>query len=240
MPQGGRRGGCPGEAPVAALVGTAPRYTTCSHSTPTYSSATPRCCPAVTVSRRRSRPWSPPGPWPGIGTELLTAALAVGGADTRAWAHGDLPAARALAARLACLRRELPQLRRGLEELPAPPSHDDIELRTYAGPADDAGDPAREQRCFRLAPRAGWVDRRTDRRADRRGLVRPPPGCSWPSIAVSVAPTMRSPRVPLDQDPRRAVGGVYIVGVDPAAQGVASAASSPSPGCTTSRSGSPR
>ena len=168
----GRPTGAAWVSPGSRLGRHSPRYTTCSHSTPTYSSATPQ--PGRDGEPSTVRPWSPTGPWPRIGTEVAHHQHWPSGADTRALGAGDLPAARALAARLGLVpRRELLQLHRGLEELPALPSHDDIELRTYAGPADDAEDPAREQRCFRLAPRAGWVDRRTDRRADRRGLVRP-------------------------------------------------------------------
>lgn len=163
---------------------------------------------------------APPARGRGIGTELLTAALAVGGADTRAWAHGDLPAARALAARLGLVpRRELLQLRRGLEELPALPSHDDIELRTYAGPADDAEILRVNNAAFDWHPeQGGWT---AEQIVERTGADWFDPAGLFLAFDRSVggADDAKLLGFHWTKIHDEQLGEVYIVGVDPAAQG---------------------
>ena len=83
----------------------------------------------------------PPRRGHGLGRELVDRALTEGGDGTRVWAHGDLPAAQAVARRLGLTGvRELLQLRRSLEQddLPALEVPDSVLLRTYGGPQDDA------------------------------------------------------------------------------------------------------
>ncbi len=156
----------------------------------------------------------------GVGTELVTRALEVGGTDARIWAHGDLPAARALASRLGLRpRRELLQLRRGLgpdDPLPVLPSRSDIELRTYSGSADDADILRVNNAAFDWHPeQGGWtlkeiIDRTTSEWFDPAGLF-----LAWDCTGADAAllgfhwTKVHGPDL----------GEVYIVGVDPAAQG---------------------
>lgn len=161
----------------------------------------------------------------GHGRELLEKAFdvareMVAEPAPRVWAHGDLPAAVATAAALGLTRRrELLQLRRPVggaaDALPPLEVGDDIVLRTYAGAADDAEILRVNNAAFDWHPeQGGWTaDQISDRvhsawfdaaglflafdAADRKQLL----GFHW---------TKRH-----DAD----LGEVYIVGVDPAAQG---------------------
>lgn len=169
----------------------------------------------------------------GHGRALLTAAFTAarehaGAASTsdavRAWAHGDLPAAQALAASLGLQRRrELLQLRRtgGADGLPALDVPADLELRTYAGPSDDAEILRVNNAAFAWHPeQGGWASEQITERVasdwfDPAGLF----------LAYDAAAGAgESDRRPLlgfhwtkTQGP--GLGEVYVVGVDPAAQG---------------------
>ncbi|QIS08576.1 mycothiol synthase [Nocardia arthritidis] len=157
----------------------------------------------------------------GIGAELVSAALAEGGAGARVWAHGDLPAARAVAARLGLGKaRELWQMRRPLatSELPELTVPDGIVLRTYAGPADDAEILRVNNAAFAWHPeQGGWsesdiADRRAEPWFDAAGLF---------LAAAADAPQrllgFHWTKVHFEENPP--VGEVYVVGIDPAAQG---------------------
>ncbi len=147
----------------------------------------------------------------GIGARLVDTGMRAGDAATRIWAHGDLPAARATAAALG-LRpvRELLQMRRPLADLPAlSPRH---EARTYAGPSDDQELLRVNNAAFSWHPeQGGWTEaeiaeRRAEPWFDPRGLFLVFEGARllgfhWTKV--------HGP----------ALGEVYVVGVDPAAQG---------------------
>lgn len=156
----------------------------------------------------------------GIGAELVGAALAEGGEGARVWAHGDLPAAKALAARLGlATARELWQMRRSLAtpQLPELTVPDGVELRTYAGPADDAELLRVNNAAFAWHPeQGGWTERdiaarRAESWFDPAGLflafdISDPGhllGFHWTKAHPDAAPA----------------GEVYVVGIDPAAQG---------------------
>ncbi|MFC4603537.1 mycothiol synthase [Rhodococcus kronopolitis] len=158
----------------------------------------------------------------GIGRALVAAALAAGGDGTRVWAHGDLPAARAVASRLG-LRpaRELLQLRRALDapELPDVPTPDGVVLRTYAGSADDAELLRVNAAAFDWHPEQGaWTQSEIDERVaepwfDPAGLFIAADagtgamlGFHWTKVHPASA-----------DGP--AIGEVYVVAIDPAAQG---------------------
>ncbi|MEV0357037.1 mycothiol synthase [Nocardia sp. NPDC050697] len=162
----------------------------------------------------------------GIGSALVTQVLAAGGAGARVWAHGDLPAAKAVAGRLGLrTARELWQMRRPLAtpELPELVVPDGIVLRTYRGPAGDAtADDAELLRVNNAAfdwhpEQGGWTERDiATRRAagwfDPDGLF----------VAADAADPERLlgfhwTKVHSDEEPP--VGEVYVVGIDPAAQG---------------------
>ncbi|MCG5431280.1 mycothiol synthase [Mycobacterium sp. MYCO198283] len=159
----------------------------------------------------------------GTGTALLRAALARGGPGTRAWAHGTLPAARGLAAALDLVAvRELLQMRRPLSELPPVDEPAGVMLRTYRGPEDDAELLRVNNAAFAWHPeQGGWTDADLDERRgepwfdpdglflafdrDTGALL----GFHWTKVHTVPRGDVRGP----------ALGEVYVVGVDPAAQG---------------------
>ncbi|MEU1955928.1 mycothiol synthase [Nocardia rhamnosiphila] len=157
----------------------------------------------------------------GIGGDLVAAVLAGGGPEARIWAHGKLPAAEAVARRLGLsAARELWQMRRPLatSELPAVEVSDGLVVRTYRGPADDAELLRVNNAAFDWHPeQGGWSVRELEeRRAE-----------SWFDPAgLFLAFDAQEPRrllgfhwtkVHRDEDPP--AGEVYVVGIDPAAQG---------------------
>ncbi|MFD4356160.1 mycothiol synthase [Nocardia sp. NPDC058518] len=156
----------------------------------------------------------------GIGADLVRAALAEGGAGARVWAHGDLPAAKALASGLGLsTARELWQMRRSLAtpELPELELPDDLILRTYAGPVDDLEILRVNNAAFAWHPeQGGWTER--DIAARRAESWFEPAGlflafdAADPSRLLGFHWTKQHP----DAAP---AGEVYVVGVDPSAQG---------------------
>lgn len=157
----------------------------------------------------------------GTGAELVHAALAEGGPGARIWAHGDLPAAKSVAARLdLTVARELWQMRRGLAtpELPELEVPEGLVLRTYAGPADTAELLRVNNAAFDWHPeQGGWTEReiearRTESWFDPAGLF---------IVAEAAAPErilgFHWTKVHTETEPP--LGEVYVVGIDPAAQG---------------------
>src|SRR5690606_1587579 len=165
----------------------------------------------------------PPWRGHGLGRELVDRALTEGGDGTRVWAHGDLPAAQAVARRLGLTGvRELLQLRRSLEQddLPALEVPDSVLLRTYGGPQDDAELLRVNAAAFEWHPEQGrWTaadveERRRESWFDPEGLflafdpAEPEKllGFHWTKVHPATA-----------SDPQ--LGEVYVVGIDPSAQG---------------------
>ncbi|HET7740109.1 MAG TPA: mycothiol synthase [Mycobacterium sp.] len=160
----------------------------------------------------------------GTGSALVRAGLAEGGAGARIWAHGNLEAARALAKSLDLNSvRELLQMRRSLADLPEVTVAPGVRLRTYAGPADDAELLRVNNAAFSWHPeQGGWTEaevaeRRAESWFDPEGLFLAFDeqtggllGFHWTKV--------HGPG-PDGQDPGSGLGEVYIVGVDPAAQG---------------------
>ncbi|WP_166906518.1 mycothiol synthase [Mycobacterium sp. DL440] len=151
----------------------------------------------------------------GIGAALARAGLAEGAAGTRIWAHGNLEAARALAAELDLkMVRELLQMRRPLTDLPPLRTSEGVRIGTYAGPQDDAEILRVNNAAFAWHPeQGGWteqeiVERRNEPWFDPDGLFEAFDehtgqllGFHWTKVHDGN------------------LGEVYIVGVDPAAQG---------------------
>lgn len=151
----------------------------------------------------------------GIGSALIRTGLAKGGHGSRVWAHGNLEPAKATAAALDLVSaRELLQMRRSLRDLPAVTVSDGIRLRTYAGPSDDAELLRVNNAAFSWHPeQGGWTDadvakRRAESWFDPEGLFLAFDadtgallGFHWTKV--------HGP----------ALGEVYVVGVDPGAQG---------------------
>ncbi|MGV0851930.1 mycothiol synthase [Mycolicibacterium phlei] len=151
----------------------------------------------------------------GTGSALARAGLAEGGPDARIWAHGNLEPARATAAALGLVvARELLQMRRPLTDLPDVVVPAGVRIRTYAGPADDAELLRVNNAAFAWHPeQGGWTDTQlSERRAeswfDPDGLF----------LAVD-ADTGKLLGFHWTKRHNADLGEVYVVGVDPAAQG---------------------
>ena len=157
----------------------------------------------------------------GIGAAMGRAAVAKTGGQNRFWAHGTLEPARATASALGLVPvRELVQMRRSLRDVPAAPAVPGVEIRTYQGRADDAELLRVNNAAFAHHPeQSGWTDvelaeRRSEPWFDPAGLF----------LAFAASDRDQAGRllgfhwtkVHLDQP---GLGEVYIVGVDPSAQG---------------------
>lgn len=157
----------------------------------------------------------------GIGSRLVNSALAAGGRGARVWAHGNLPAAQAVAKRLELtVARELWQMRRSLvnSELPELSVPDGLVLRTYAGPSDDAEILRVNNAAFSWHPeQGGWTERDIAARRDEDWFD--PEGLFIAADPVDPDRILgfHWTKVHLDENPP--VGEVYVVGIDPAAQG---------------------
>jgi mycothiol synthase len=161
----------------------------------------------------------------GIGQTLIGEALDAAGPGARIWAHGNLPAAQAQASMQGLKPlRELLSMRRPLNDpdLPLPDLEvpDDLLLRTYAGPEDDAEILRVNNAAFDWHPeQGGWsqdeIDARTSAdwfdpeglflvfdRSDTDTLL----GFHWTKVHPAT-----------DDEPE--IGEVYIVGVDTGTQG---------------------
>jgi mycothiol synthase len=151
----------------------------------------------------------------GVGTALVKAACDLGPTTLRFWAHGTLPAAKALAAK-GNLRpvRELIQMRRPLSDFPEVTVPQGISIRTWAGAADDAELLRVNNAAFSWHPeQGGWTgkdiaDRYAEPWFDPKGLLLAVDdstgavcGFHWTKV----------------HDDR--LGEVYVLGVDPSAQG---------------------
>ncbi len=151
----------------------------------------------------------------GIGSAAIHAALTRGGPGTRIWAHGNLESARATATALGLVAaRELLQMQRPLAGLPPVPTVDGVRFATYAGPRDDAEVLRVNNAAFSWHPeQGGWTEADI---AERRGEPWFDPlgfflafdqtsgellGFHWTKVHSAT------------------LGEVYVVGVDPAAQG---------------------
>lgn len=156
----------------------------------------------------------------GTGAAMATAGLDAGGSGTRIWAHGNIAAAQATARSLGLQPvRELLQMRRSLADLPAMPSAAGMTIRTYAGSEDDAELVRVNNAAFSWHPeQGGWTDadvaqRRGESWFDADGLflayddhTHALLGFHWTKVQPPGSATA-------------GLGEVYVVGVDPAAQG---------------------
>ncbi len=165
----------------------------------------------------------------GFGTALVRAAVGRGGPTTRFWAHGTLPAAQAMA--FACnLRavRELIQMRRTLSGIPDHSVPQDISIRTYGGTDDGAELLRVNNAAFSWHPeQGGWTESDLTQRLsepwfDPAGLFLAFDDASsellgfhWTKVHDS------APGDGLGEDGLGEVGlgEVYVLGVDPSAQG---------------------
>ena len=158
----------------------------------------------------------------GYGSALVSAVIAgAGGHGTRLWAHGDLPAAAALAKSAGFARfRALWQLRMPLtgQPLPAPAWPAGVSVRTFRPGEDEEEWLAVNRRAFAHHPEQGawtrkdlevreaepWFDPEGFFIAERDGRMA---GFHWTKVH------------PADGDGGAPIGEVYVVGVDPGQQG---------------------
>ncbi|KAA0109210.1 mycothiol synthase [Mycolicibacterium sp. P1-5] len=157
----------------------------------------------------------------GIGTALLRAATAAGAGPVRFWAHGTLPAAIAVAEALGLTAvRELMQMRLTLHDVPEASleerASDGIRIRTYAGPADDAELLRVNNVAFSWHPEQGGWDQ-TDLDERRREPWFDPEGL-FLAIDEGTGRLLGFHWTKVHTD-HPGLGEVYVVGVDPAAQG---------------------
>lgn len=159
----------------------------------------------------------------GLGTQLARTGLAEGGATARIWAHGNLEAAQATARSLGLqVVRELLQMRRPLTGLPPGAVADGVRIGTYSGPEDDAELLRVNNSAFSWHPeQGGWTEadiaeRRGEPWFDPEGLFLAFDeasgkllGFHWTKIHGASGGEVHGP----------GLGEVYVVGVDPAAQG---------------------
>lgn len=154
----------------------------------------------------------------GMGGSLVAWILGTGGSDARVWAHGDLPAARAVAGRLDLVAlRELLQLRRPLDDTLSPPVlPDDVLIRTYT-PADRAELLRVNNAAFSWHPeQGGWTDAQLDERAAEQWFD--PSGIFLAVDADRPDHVLGFHWTKLHAD-QPGLGEVYVVAVDPDARG---------------------
>lgn len=158
----------------------------------------------------------------GLGARLVEMALREGGPHTRVWAHGDLPAAQAVAAALGLSPlRELLQLRRALAtpELPELTIPDSIVVRTFEE-GDDAELLRVNAAAFVWHPEQGAMstqdlaNQRSEPWFDPAGLFLAF-DAEDPNTLLGFHWTKVHAGGPGEPD----LGEVYVVGIDPAAQG---------------------
>lgn len=153
----------------------------------------------------------------GVGAALSRAALARTDGRARFWAHGTLPAARATAASLGLVAvRELLQMRRSLRDVAAPVLPTGVSIRGYAGEADDAELLRVNNAAFHWHPeQGGWTG---EQLAQRRAEAWFDPAGLFLAFddATGALLGFHWTKVHLDQP---GLGEVYVLGVDPAAQG---------------------
>ncbi|MEM6108134.1 mycothiol synthase [Mycobacterium sp. 050272] len=153
----------------------------------------------------------------GIGTAMGRAAIAKTSGNNRFWAHGTLAPAAATAAALGLIAvRELVQMRLSLHEIPGPVSAlPGVRVRTYAGTDDDAELLRVNNAAFVDHPeQGGWTAADL---AERRGEPWfDPAGLFLAFDDTEALLGFHWTKVHLDQ-PR--LGEVYVLGVDPSAQG---------------------
>jgi mycothiol synthase len=153
----------------------------------------------------------------GIGSAMARAGLAEGGAATRIWAHGDLAPARAVADALGlAVVRKLLLMRRPLRDLPEASVAGGVVVRTYQGAGDDAELLRVNNAAFSSHPeQGGWTE---DNLAERRAEPWFDPAGIFMAFDESTGRLLgfHWTKVHFDEP---GLGEVYVVGVDPAAQG---------------------
>lgn len=154
----------------------------------------------------------------GIGSAMARAALVKTGGRSHFWAHRTLQSARQTASALGLVTvRELLQMRRSLRDPPAASIPPGVRIRTYAGSGDDAELLRVNNAAFVWHPeQSGWTpvdlaERRAEPWFDAQGLF-----MAFGADDAERLLGFHWTKIHLDEP---GLGEVYIVGVDPAAQG---------------------
>ncbi|TDQ05437.1 mycothiol synthase [Labedaea rhizosphaerae] len=150
----------------------------------------------------------------GHGGELVSAVLEHIDGPARFWSHANHPAAAALATRFGLRKvRELLKMRAEVQDWPEPKWPEGVHVRTFRPGADEAGMVAVNARAFDWHPEQGRLTVSDVVATEREAWFDPegfflavddqdePVGFHWTKIHPD------------------GVGEVYVVGVDPAAQG---------------------
>ena len=160
----------------------------------------------------------------GIGVAMGRAALAKTAGQNRFWAHGTLEPARATASALGLVPvRELVQMRRSLRDIPEPRIPARVRIRTYAGTADDAELLRVNNAAFADHPeQGGWTavqlaERRSEPWFEPDGLFLAF-GTFDAASSDQEGPLLGFHWTKVHPD-QPGLGEVYVVGVDPSAQG---------------------
>jgi mycothiol synthase len=153
----------------------------------------------------------------GIGAAMIRATLSKTDGLNRFWAHGTLDSARLTASALGLSPvRELVQMRRDLNDIAEPEVPDGMRIRTYAGVADDAELLRVNNAAFATHPeQGGWTDadlaeRRAESWFDPEGL--------FLAFSEQTDALLGFHWTKVHSD-KAGLGEVYVLGVDPAAQG---------------------
>ena len=151
----------------------------------------------------------------GIGSAMARAGLSEGGDGARIWAHGNLEPARATADALRLvIVRELLQMRRPLTDLPPVTASEGVRITTYSGPDDDAELRRVNNAAFAWHPeQSGWTDADI---AERRSEPWFDPAGLFMAIDERSGKLLGFHWTKVHSED---LGEVYVVGVDPAAQG---------------------
>ena len=151
----------------------------------------------------------------GIGSAMARAGLSEGGDGARIWAHGNLEPARATADALGLvIVRELLQMRRPLTDLPPVTASEGVRITTYSGPDDDAELLRVNNAAFAWHPeQSGWTDADI---AERRSEPWFDPAGLFMAIDERSGKLLGFHWTKVHSED---LGEVYVVGVDPAAQG---------------------
>ena len=153
----------------------------------------------------------------GLGRALIHAALERSDGLSRFWAHGTLAAAEATAAALALSPvRRLLQMRRPLWNVPDVAIPDGVRIRTYAGPGDDVEILRVNNAAFCWHPeQGGWTESEIAERRDESWFD--PDGLF---LAIDQGGRLLGFHWTKVHADKPGVGEVYVIGVDPAAQGM--------------------
>jgi len=154
----------------------------------------------------------------GIGTALLLAATERSAGRVQIWAHGTLPGARAVAEALDMrAARELIQMRRTLLDVPEYVVPQGISIRTYAGHEDHPELLRVNNAAFSWHPeQGGWTDSDV---AGRVGETWFDPEGLFLAFDDVTGRLLGFHWTKVHDAADHATGEVYVVGVDPAAQG---------------------